>query len=176
MAYRTGVALHHAVRDGTVACDGALRNAGPAMIAGGCVATGEAGMGLEAASAVIASAARRSVEGMNASTTTKTTSGMKAAAMETAAATMEATAPATVEATAPATVEATAPATVEATSPATVETTATATATVETAAAAPATARLGCVCVREPRHCAHQDRKRQNLSAPSSQHIFLHLD
>jgi hypothetical protein len=117
-------------------------------------------MGLEAASAVIASAARRSVEGMNASTTTKTTSGMKAAAMETAAATMEATAPATVEAT----------------SPATVETTATATATVETAAAAPATARLGCVCVREPRHCAHQDRKRQNLSAPSSQHIFLHLD
>jgi hypothetical protein len=159
MAYRTGVALHHAVRDGTVACDGALRNAGPDMIAGGCAATGEAGMGLEAASAVIASAARRSVEGMNASTTTKTTSGMKAAA--------------TVE-TAPATMEATAPATVEATSPATVETTATA--TVETAAAAAAMARLGCVCAREPRHCARQDRKRQNLSAPSSQHIFLHLD
>jgi hypothetical protein len=159
MANCTGVALHHAVRDGAVACDGALRNAGPAMIAGGRVATGEAGTGLEAASAVIASAAGRSVEGMNASTTTKTTSGMKAAAA------ME---------TAPATVEATSPATVETTAPATVETAATA--TVETAAAAPAPARLGCVYVREPRHRARQDRKRQNLFAPSSQHIFLHLD
>jgi hypothetical protein len=144
MAYRTGVALHHAVRDRTVARDGALRNAGPTMIAGGCVATGEAGMGLEAASAVIASPARRSVKGMNASTATKTTRGMKAAA------TMKTATPATVEATAPATVKTTASAAVETTSPATMGTAATAT----------ATARLGYVCEREPRHCARQDRNR----------------
>ena len=131
MAYRTGVALHHAVRDGAVACDEAVRNAGPTMIAVVRIATsGDAGgMGLEAASAVTASPARRGVEGMKAAAT-KTASGMKATAttMKTATGTK---ATATVE-------------------------TAT-TATVETAAPAAAMARLGYVCEREPRHCARQD-------------------
>jgi len=97
MAYRTGVALHHAVRDGAVACDEAVRNAGPTMIAVARIATsGDAGgMGLEAASAVTASPARRGVEGMKAAAT-KTASGTKATA------TVETTTPATVETAAPA--------------------------------------------------------------------------
>src|SRR5260370_16993307 len=79
MAYRTGVALHHAVRDGAVACDEAVRNAGPTMIAVARVATGVGvgGTGLEAAYAVAASPARHGVEGMKASTT-KTTTRIKA--------------------------------------------------------------------------------------------------
>ena len=123
MAYRTSVALHHAVRDGAVACDEAVRNAGPTMIAVARIATGvgAGGMGLEAARAVTASPARRGVEGMKAAATktasgmiataaSKTASGMKAsatmetathAATEAAATAMEAAAPATMEATAP---------------------------------------------------------------------------
>jgi hypothetical protein len=164
MAYRTGVALHHAVRDGAVACDEAVRNAGPTMIAVARIATsGDAGgMGLEAASAVTASPARRGVEGMKAAAT-KTASGMKATATveTTTTATVETTTSATVETTPAATVETTAPATVEASATAAVETTAPA--TVEAAAtaamktAATAMARLGYVCEREPRHCARQN-------------------
>ena len=140
MAYRTGVALHHAVRDGAVACDEAVRNAGATMIAVARIATsGDAGgMGLEAASAVTASPARRGVEGMKAAAT-KTASGMKATA------TVETTTSATVETTPAATVETTAPATVEAAATAAMKT------------AATAMARLGYVCEREPRHCARQD-------------------
>jgi hypothetical protein len=52
-------------------------------------------------------------------------------------------------------VETTAPATVETTATATVETAAPA--AVETAAPAAAMARLGYVCEREPRQCAHHD-------------------
>jgi hypothetical protein len=127
MAYRTGVALHHAVRHGAVACDEAVRNAGLTMIAVGRVASGEGvgGMGLEAARAVTASPARRGVEGMKAAAT-KTASGMKATA----------------------TVETTTTATVETTPATTVETTAT---------AATAMARLGYACEREPHHCARQN-------------------
>jgi hypothetical protein len=144
MAYRTGVALHHAVRDGAVACDEAMRNAGATMIAVARIATGVAagGMGLEAARAVTASPARRGVEGMKAAAT-KTASGMKA------------TTTATVETAAPATVETATTATVETATTATVETATTA--AVETAAPAAAVARLGYVCEREPRHCARQD-------------------
>jgi hypothetical protein len=156
MAYRTGVALHHAVRDGAVACDEAVRNAGPTMIAVVRIATsGDAGgMGLEAASAVTASPARRGVEGMKAAAT-KTASGMKATATveTTPAATVEAAATATVETATSATVETTPAATVETTAPATVE--AAATAAMKTAATA--MARLGYVCEREPRHCARQN-------------------
>jgi len=131
------------------------------------------GMGLEAARAVTASPARRGVEGMNAAAT-KTASGMKATA------TVETTPAATVEAAATATVETTTSATVETAAPTTVETAATA--AVEAAAtaamtAATAMARLGYVCEREPRHCARQNpSERQNRFAPSSQHIFLHLN
>jgi hypothetical protein len=127
MAYRTGVALHHAVRHGAVACDEAVRNAGLTMIAVGRVASGEGvgGMGLEAARAVTASPARRGVEGMKAAAT-KTARGMKATA----------------------TVETTTTATVETTPATTVETTAT---------AATAMARLGYACEREPHHCARQN-------------------
>jgi hypothetical protein len=140
MAYRTGVALHHAVRDGAVACDEAVRNAGPTMIAVARIATsGDAGgMGLEAASAVTASPARRGVEGMKAAAT-KTASGMKATA------TVETTTSATVEAAATAAMETTAPATVEAAATAAMKT------------AATAMTRLGYVCEREPRHCARQN-------------------
>jgi hypothetical protein len=100
---------------------------------------------------------------------TKTASGMKAtAAVETTTAT-------TVETTTATTVETTTAATVETTTAATVETAAPA--AVETAAPAAAMARLGYVCEREPRQCAHHDpSKRQNLFAPSSQHLFLHLN
>ena len=125
MAYRTGVAQRHAVRDGAAACDGAARNARLTMIAVARVApgVGAGGMGLEAAHAVTASSARRGVEGMKAATT-KTTSGMKAAATIKTASGTKATA-------------------VETATSATVET---ATAAME--AAAPATARAGYVCER----------------------------
>jgi len=99
MPYRIGVPLRHAVRDGAIACDEAVRNARPIMIAG-ARATGVAmgGMGLEAVCTVAVSSARPGVEGMKAATT-KPTGGMKATAtMETAAATVETaatTAPAT---------------------------------------------------------------------------------
>jgi hypothetical protein len=91
MPYRIGVPLRHAVRDGAIACDEAVRNARPTMIAGARAATGVVmgGMGLETVCAVAVSPARPSVEGMKAATT-KATGGMKATAtMETAAATVE---------------------------------------------------------------------------------------
>jgi CCR4-NOT transcriptional regulation complex NOT5 subunit len=176
MPYRTCIALRYAVRDGAVACDEAMRNARPTMIAGARAATGVGmgGMGLEAVYAVAVSAARPGVEGMKAATT-KTTSRMKATAtMETATATME-TATATVE-TATATVE-TAATTVE-TATTTMETAATTTTTMETAATtASAMARLRYVCERQPHDCAREDpsERQPNLfAAPSSQHIFLH--
>jgi len=150
MAYRVGIAQGYAVRDGAVACDEAVRNAGPTMIAVGRVATGEGvgGVGLEATYAVTTSAARRSVQGMNAPTT-KTTSGMKAATMKTASGTK---ATATVETTTAANMETTA--TAETATAATVET-ATTTAAMKTAATA--TARLGYVREGEPQDCARQD-------------------
>ena len=169
MAHRTGVALHHAARDGAVSSDEAVRNARQTMMAVDGVATcvGVGGAGSEAAYAVTASPARHGVEGMKA-TATKTASGMKATAA------VETTTAATVETTAAAAVETTAAAAVETTTAATVETAA---ATVETAAPAAAMTRLGYVCEREPRHCArHDPSKRQNLFAPSSQHILLHLN
>ena len=152
MPYRIGVPLRHAVRDGAIACDEAVRNARPIMIAGARAATGVAvgGMGLEAVCAVAVSPARPGVEGMKAATT-KATGGVKATAtMETAAATVE-------------------------TAAATMETTAT---TMETAATtAPATARLRCVRERQPHDCAREgpSEHQPNLfAARSSQHIFLH--
>ena len=143
MAYRVGIAQGYAVRDGAVACDEAVRNAGPAMIAVGHVATGEGvrGVGLEATYAVTTSAARRGVQGMNASTT-KTTSGMKAATMKTASGTKAA---ATVETTTAANMETAATATVETATTAAMKT------------AATATARLGYVREGEPQDCARQD-------------------
>jgi hypothetical protein len=158
MPYRIGVALRHAVRDGAVACDEAVRNARLTMIAGARAATGVAmgGMGLKAVCAVVVSPARPGVEGMKAATT-KAAGGMKATAtVETATAPMETTA--TME-----------------TTTATVETAAT---TMETAAAtAPATARLRCVRERQPHDCAREDPSEHQpnpFAAPSSQHIFLH--
>jgi hypothetical protein len=155
MPYRIGVQLRHAVRDGAVACDEAVRNARPTMIAGARAATGVGmgGMGLEAVCAVAVSSARPGVEGMKAATT-KATGGMKATAtMKNAAATVEAAAAATVEATAT---------------------------TMETAAAtAPAMARLRCVRERQPHDCAREDpsEHQPNLfAARSSQHIFLHAN
>jgi hypothetical protein len=163
MPYRIGVQLRHAVRDGAVACDEAVRNARPTMIAGARAATGVGmgGMGLEAVCAVAVSSARPGVEGMKAATT-KATGGMKATAtMKNAAATVEAAAAATVEAAAAATMETTAT-------------------TMETAAAtAPAMARLRCVRERQPHDCAREDpsEHQPNLfAARSSQHIFLHAN
>jgi hypothetical protein len=160
MAYRVGIAQGYAVRDGAVACDEAVRNAGPTMIAVGRVATGEGvgGVGLEATYAVTTSAARRGVQGMNAPTT-KTTSGMKAATMKTASgtkatATVETTTAANMETAATATTETAAAATAETAAAATVET-ATTTAAMKTAATA--TARLSYVCEGEPHDCARQD-------------------
>jgi hypothetical protein len=114
MPYRTCIALRYAVRDGAVACDEAMRNARPTMIAGADAATsvGMGGMGLEAVYAVAVSPARPGVEGMKAATT-KTTSGMKATAtMETAATTTVETAATTttVETAATTAVSASAPA------------------------------------------------------------------
>jgi hypothetical protein len=159
MAYRVGIAQGYAVRDGAVACDEAVRNAGPTMIAVGRVATGEGvgGVGLEAAYAVTTSAARRGVQGMNAPTT-KTTSGMKAATMKTASGTK---ATATVETTTAATVETATTAAMKTATTAAMKTAATAamktaaTATMKTAATA--TARLSYVCEGEPHDCARQD-------------------
>jgi hypothetical protein len=128
MAHRIGIAQGYAVRDGAVACDEAVRNAGPTMIAVAGVATGEGvgGVGLEATYAV--TGVRRGVEGMKASTT-KTTSGMKAATMKAASGTK---ATATVETTTAATAETAAPAAMKTAATATMKTT--------------ATARLGYVC------------------------------
>jgi hypothetical protein len=143
MAYRIGIAQGYAVRDGAVACDGAVRNAGPAMKAVGRVASGEGvgGVGLEATYAVTASATRRGVESMKAPTT-KTTSRMKAATMKTAGGTK---ATANMETATAATVETAAPAAMKTAATATMKTTAT------------ATTRLGYVCEREPHDCARQD-------------------
>jgi hypothetical protein len=159
MAYRIGIAQGYAVRDGAVACDGAVRNAGPAMKAVGRVASGEGvgGVGLEATYAVTASATRRGVESMKAPTT-KTTSRMKAATMKTAGGTkatanMETATAATAETATAATAETATAATVETAAPAAMKTAATA--TMKTTATA--TTRLGYVCEREPHDCARQD-------------------
>src|SRR5262245_37817977 len=168
MAYRTGVTPHHAVRDGAVACDEAVRNARPTMIAGARPVTGVGvgGMGLEAACAVTASPARRGVEGMKAAAT-KTTSGMKATAAAKTASRMKAAA--TMEPATHAAMEATASTAME-----------TASTTMETAASAmksapaPAMARLGYVCERQPHECAREDTsecQRNLLAAHSSQHV-----
>jgi hypothetical protein len=125
VAYRIGIAQGYAVRDGAAACDEAVRNAGLTMIAVACFATGVGvgGVGLEAAYAVTASPARRDVRGVNAPTT-KTTSGMKAAAtIKTASGTkataaMQAATAANLETTAPAAMKATAPAAMKAAAPA----------------------------------------------------------
>ena len=88
--------------------------------------------------------------------TTKTTSGMKATAAVKTASGMKASA--TMETATHAAMEAAAPATME---------------------AAPATARLGYVCERQPHDCAREDNSecQRNMSAArSSQHIFLHLN
>src|SRR5215472_3763071 len=131
MAYRTGVAQGYAVRYGAIACDEAVRNGGLTMIAVARVATGvgAGGMGLEAAHAITASPAWRGVEGMKAPTT-KTASGMKAAATMKTASGTKATA-------------------VETATSATVETAATA----AMEAAASATARAGYVCERQSHDC-----------------------
>jgi len=157
MAYRTGVALHHAVRDGAVACDEAMRNAGPTMIAVARIATGVGvgGTGLEAAHAA-SSPARRGMEGMKAAAV-KTASGMKASATVETAAAMEAATSTTMEAATSTTMEAAAPTTME--------------------TAASATARLGYVYEHQPYNCAREDRgeHQRNLSAArNSQHVFLH--
>ena len=93
--------------------------------------------------------------------TTKTTSGMKATAAVKTASGMKASA--TMETATHATMET---ATMEAAAPASTE-------------AAPATARLGYVCERQPHDCAREDNSecQRNMSAArSSQHIFLHLN
>ena len=101
MPYRIGAPLRHAVRDGAVACDEAVRNARTTKIAGARATTGVAmgGMGLEALCAVPVSLAQPCVEGTKAATT-KATGRMKATAttMETTATTME-TAPTTMKTT-----------------------------------------------------------------------------
>ena len=145
MAYRIGIAQGYVVRNGAVARDEAVRNAGLTMIAHVATDVGVGGVGLEAPYAVTASAARRGVPGANAPTM-KATSGMKAAASGT-----KATAT-TVETTTAATVETTTAATVETATSATMK--AAATATMKTTATATAAARLGCVCERGPRDCA----------------------
>ena len=94
MPYRIGIPLRHAVRDGAVACDDAVRNARRTVIAGARAATGVdmGGMGLEAMCAVPVSLAQPCVEGTKAATT-KATGRMKATAatMETAPTTMKTT-------------------------------------------------------------------------------------
>ncbi|WP_246756251.1 hypothetical protein [Bradyrhizobium neotropicale] len=163
MAYRIGIAQGYAVRDAAVACDEAVRNAGLTMIAVLAAGVGVGGVGLEAARAVTASRVRRGMERVKASTT-KTTRGMEAATMKTANGTK---ATASVE-TAAANMETTTSATAETATASTVETTTSA-----------ATARLGYVCEREPHDRARKDRsecQRDLFAAPSSQHIFLHLN
>ena len=164
MAYRIGIAQGYVVRNGAVARDEAVRNAGLTMIAHVATDVGVGGVGLEAPYAVTASAARRGVPGTNGPTT-KATSGMKAADTIKTASGTKATA-ATVETTTSATVETATSATMKAAATATMKTTAT------------AAARLGYVCEREPYDCARQDRRerqRDLFAAPHSQHIFLHL-
>jgi len=160
MPYRIGAPLRHAVRDGAVAWDEAVRNARTTKIAGARATTGVAvgGMGLEALCAVPVSLAQPCVEGTKAATT-KATGRMKATAatMETTAATMETTA-ATMETTTTTTME-TAPTTMKTTS-------------------ASAMARLGYVCERQPHECARKDSsecERNLFAANSTQHVFLHL-
>jgi hypothetical protein len=156
MAYRTGIALGYAVRDGAAGCDRTARNTGPTMIAVAGVATGVGvgGAGLEGAYAVTASRAWRGVEGMKASTT-KSTGRMKSAATTKASSGMKATP--TME-TAASAVKTAAPA---------MKTT-----------PASAMARLCYVCECQPHECAREDPSECQgnlLAAHSSQHVFLHL-
>jgi hypothetical protein len=160
VADRYCVALHHAVRDSVVACD----HARPTNIAGVHRAAGKAvgRVGLE-----MTSAARRGVEGVNASTMKATpmeAAGMKTATAMKAAATMEATAT-SVETAATATVETAATATVAAT-------------TTTVAATTTTTASSRHVRQRQPCDCDREDRGKRDWNldtASSSQHVFLHL-
>jgi hypothetical protein len=150
VADRSCVALHHAVRDGVVACD----HARPTNIAGVHRAAAEAAgrVGLE-----MTSAARRGVEGVNASAMSASAmeaSTVEAAGMNTAAAMKAATA---MEAAAT-----------------TVETAATA----AVAATTTASTRLRHVRQHQPRDCGREDRGQRHWNldtASSSQHVFLHL-
>jgi len=90
MAYRTGIALSYAVRNGAAGCDaagcgGAARNAGPATKAVDCVATcvGAAGTRMETAYAVTTSPVRHGTEELKASTA-KPARRMKTTAAKTA--------------------------------------------------------------------------------------------
>jgi len=145
--------LHHAVRDGAVACNEAVGNARPTVIAEARAAACAGGMGLEAMWAVTTSAPG-GAEGMKASTP-KTASGVKATAAVSKASTMEATTPmktATMKA-ATASMEATAAA-MEATAAAMKAATA---AVKATAATTTAMARLCCACERQPHNRARED-------------------
>ncbi|WJR77468.1 hypothetical protein [Bradyrhizobium sp. NP1] len=83
MADRGGVTLHHAVRDGAVACDGRWL----ATIAGSRSTAGEGRAALDVAPGKAVPASRRSMDGMEAAAPMKA-AGMEAAAAE--APTMEA--------------------------------------------------------------------------------------
>jgi hypothetical protein len=164
VADRSCVALRHAVRDGVVACD----HARPTNIAGVHRAAAEAvgRVGLE-----MTSAARRGVEGVNASAMEAST--VEAAGMNTAAAMKAATA---MEAAAT-TVETAAATTVETATAAAVETAATAAAMAATTTTTAST-RLRHVRQHQPRDCGREDRGQRDWNldtAGSSQHVFLHL-
>jgi len=169
VADRSCVALRHAVRDGVVACD----HARPTNIAGVHRAAAEAAgrVGLE-----MTSAARRGVEGVNASAmraSAMEASTVEAAGMNTAAAMKAATA---MEAAAT-TVETAAATTVETATAAAVETAATAAAMAATTTTTAST-RLRHVRQHQPRDCGREDRGNRDWNldtASSSQHVFLHL-
>jgi hypothetical protein len=161
VADRSCVALHHAVRDGVVACD----HARPTNIAGVHRAAAEAAgrVGLE-----MTSAARRGVEGVNAS-------AMSASAME--ASTVEAAGMNTAAAMKAATAMEAAATTVETAATTTVETAATAAVAATTTTTTTST-RLRHVRQHQPRDCGREDRGQRHWNldtASSSQHVFLHL-
>jgi hypothetical protein len=154
VADRSCVALHHAVRDGVVACD----HARPTNIAGVHRAAAEAAgrVGLE-----MTSAARRGVEGVNAS-------AMRASAMEAS----------TVEAAGMNTAAAMKAATAMEAAATTVETAATAAVAATTTTTTTASTRLRHVRQHQPRDCGREDRGQRHWNldtASSSQHVFLHL-
>lgn len=162
MADRSCVALHHAVRDGVVACD----HARSTNIAGVHRAAAEAAgrVGLE-----MTSAARRGVEGVNAS-------AMSASAME--ASTVEAAGMNTAAAMKAATAMEAAATTVETAATAAVETAATAAVAATTTTTTTASTRLRHVRQHQPRDCGRENRGQRHWNldtASSSQHVFLHL-
>jgi len=154
MAHRTGVALHHAVRDGAITGNEAVRRNG-CMAAG----VGAGAVELETMRAVAAPHPRSGVEGMKASTAKA--AGMKATTSMESAATMEA--PSTMETAAMETAAATTTTMESTTAAATVETTAT------------AVGRLGEVREWQPSNSAHEDhgeRQRNPFAASRSQDVF----